>query len=504
MNNNNLYKFTFVYPDFEYSKTSKGVSITEGGWYSEGIAQLASIIEKNGWNVELLHYTKPVSKEKFLNDLYKSNPTIIGFSVRTGVWRKAKEMINWSSKLGKYTIIGSYHPTLWPNEVIKWRGVDAICIGEGENPIKQLVRYFPSMNKVYNIKSLWFNVKKGKNCIIKKNDVCNIEHNLDSLPLPKFDIFNFSKLLSSKIKSATIILTRGCPFTCTYCWNNFARNLYPNKHQYVRFRSPENSINLIKNVLRIFPELKSFRFQDDLWPFWTDWFDKFYLLYKKEINLPFECHLRAELLNENIIKKLKDINCKGIYFGVESGNDFIRNKILKRNQRKEDIINAFDLCHKYKIRTHSYNIFGIPHENMIRALDTIKLNARLAPTDMFYFIFFPYAGTELSNLAIKHKFFDPRKPLDPIVNIEMPDFKKDQIRFASLYGRLFTRIYQMIFKLPKYLRSLLEKLFDFLWTYPKLPFKILNLIMLSYRKMEEKAKVFIKENMFWLYLKLKK
>lgn len=497
----NRNKFTFVYPDFEYSITTKGKSVTPGGWYSEGIAQLASVIEEEGWDVELIHLTEPLEDSKFLKLLKKSDPDIIGYSVRTGVWRKARDMIKVSQKLGKFTIVGSYHPTLWKDEVISWKGVDAICIGEGENPIRDILRNFGDSEKMRRIGSLWIKDKSGK---IHKNKVQPFVVDLDKLPIPKFDIFDFSKLLSSQIKTATVVLTRGCPYNCTYCWNNYARNLYPNKHQYVRYRSPRNCIKYIEKVISVYPNLLTFRFQDDLWPFHNNWFEDFSKLYIKKIHIPFECHLRANLLSENIIKTLKEMKCFGIYFGVESGNDFIRNKILKRYMSEEDLLNAFHTCRKYGIKTHAYNIVGIPHENMKRVLDTIKLNAKLKPTDMFYFIFFPYAGTELSDIAINAGFFDPKKALDPVVNIEMPDFKRGQIRFANLYGRLFTRIYQFIFQSHKLLRKPFEKFVDFLWLFPYWPFSILSGIMLIYRRIEEWLKRFIKKYFFWVYLYLKR
>lgn len=493
-------RFTFVYIDFEYLITKKGLKPEPGGWYNEGIAQLAAVIEELGWDVNLIHLTEPIVESKFVNKLKKFNPDIIGFSVRTGVRVYSERLIKWASKLNKFIIVGSYHPTLWPDEVIKWKGVNAICIGEGENPLKQLIKNIDSGRDIKKIGSLWIKDKKGK---IFKNPVQPLVVNLDELPLPKFDVYDFSVLIPSKVKVPVVVLTRGCPYNCTYCWNNFARNLYPNKQYYVRYRSPKNCIEYAKKVLKIYPETRSFRFLDDLWPFYNDWFDGFSKLYEKEINLPFECNLRANLLNEKIIKRLKEIKCFGIYFGVESGNEHIRNKILKRNMSDKVILDAFLTCKKYGIRTHSFNIVGLPYENMRTVLDTVKFNAKLQPTDMFVPIFFPYAGTELYDIAVEAGFFDPDKPFHPFVNIEMPDFKRNQIRFASLYSKTFVRLYEFIFKLPKFIKIFVEKILDFLWLFPYWPFKVFNALMVLYRKFEENLKTLIKTRFFKLYLLLR-
>ena len=493
--------FIFVYPDFEYNLTERGMIPEPGGWYHEGIAQLTSIIESQGWSVDLIHLTKPIGEDEFIEMLKKLNPTIIGFSVRTGVNKYAQELIKRASKLNKFIIVGSYHATLWPDEVINWDGVNAICIGEGENPVKDLVKNFGDKEALLKVGSLWVKDEKG---VIHKNRVQPLERDLNSLPLPKFEIFDFSKLIATQIKAAVIVLTRGCPYNCTYCWNNFAKNLYSNKHEYVRYRSPENCIKYIKRVKEVYPQLQSFRFQDDLWPFYNDWFGKFSTLYIKEINIPFECHLRANLFTEDIIKRLKEMKCNGVYLGVESGNEYIRNKVLKRNMSQNTLITAFTSLHKYNIRTHAYNIVGLPYENMNKVLDTIKLNAQLQATDMFFPIWFPYAGSELYDIATKSGYFDPKKELDPYVNLEMPDFKRNQIRFASLYSKTFVRLYQFAFKLPSIFGKLFEKILDFLWGFPYWPFTILiNWVVLK-RKLEAKLKVFIKLHFYNAYLFLKK
>jgi len=499
---NKKLNFTFVYPDFEYSITKENKYIAEkGGWYHEGIAQLASIIEQLGWSVNLIHITSPIKKEKFIKKLKENNPTIVGFSIRTGVKEYAKELISWAKTLNPFIIVGSYHATLWPEEVISWNGVDALCIGEGENAIKDLIKNFDKKEKILNIGSLWIKNSKG---VLHRNPVYPLVYDLDSLPLPKFELFDFSKLIASQIKAAVIVLTRGCPFNCTYCWNNFARNLYPNKEKYVRYRNPDNCIKYIQKVINVYPEIRSFRFQDDLWPFHNNWFDNFSKLYIQKIHMPFECHLRANVLNEKIIKRLKNMKCNGVYFGVESGDDYIRNKILKRGMTKKTLLDAFLTCKKYKIRTHAYNIVGLPYENMHRVLNTVKLNAQLKPTDMFFPVYFPYAGSELYDIAIKSGYFDPNKGLDPYVNIEMPDFKRDRIRFASLYAKTFVRLYQLAFSLPEFLKTVLERIFDTLWLFPYWPFKMLNGWIVFKRKFIERIKTLIKTHFFWFYLLLKK
>lgn len=494
-------KFTFVYPDFEYTVTKNGYQAKPGGWYHEGIAQLSSILESKGWEVSLVHLTTPVTKEEFIKELEQKDPSIIGFSIRTGVKEYGKDLVNWANEVDAFKLVGSYHASLWPEEVISWEGVDAICIGEGEKPMMQFIETIENGKDINKIGSFWIKQKNGE---IIKNEVQPLLNDLNTLPLPKFEIFDFNKLAPSQIKSAVVVLTRGCPYQCAYCWNNFARNLYPNKNEYIRARSPENCIKYIKKLFSVYPDVKFFRFQDDLWPFHNDWFEKFSKLYIEEIHTPFECHLRANLLTEEIIKQLKSMQCAGVYLGVESGNDNIRNNILKRFMSDKVLITAFLTSKKYGIKTHAYNIVGMPHETMKTVLDTVKLNGRLQPTDMFFPVFFPYAGTDLYKIAVESGYYDPKKPLQPDVNIEMPDFKKNQILFAHYYSKTFVRLYQFVFTLPESISKILEKILDSLWLFPYWPFRVMNFFIIAKRTSEEFIKQFIKKHFFGLYLALKR
>jgi hypothetical protein len=122
---------------------------------------------------------------------------------------------------------------------------------------------------------------------------------------------------------------------------------------------------------------------------------------------------------------------------------------------------------------------------------------------MFFPVWFPYKGGELYDIAVKSGFYDPSKPLDPYVNLEMPDFRRNRIRFASLYSKTFVRLYQFVYKFPGILRKMYENLLDMLWLFPYWPFPIMNQYIIIKRKIETKLKVFIKKNFFGLYLFLK-
>jgi radical SAM superfamily enzyme YgiQ (UPF0313 family) len=176
------------------------------------------------------------------------------------------------------------------------------------------------------------------------------------------------------------------------------RELYARKGKWARKRSPENVIEEIKQASKKY-KMKVIRFPDDTFTLDKKWLLKFLKLYKEEVFLPFTCNGRANELNEPVVKALKESNCINLFFGVETGNDWLRNTILKRGISKSQIIDAARLLKKYKIKFGVYNMFGLPSESIEMAFETIHLNRKIKPNYPSSTIFQPYPKMEITEYA---------------------------------------------------------------------------------------------------------
>ena len=123
----------------------------------------------------------------------------------------------------------------------------------------------------------------------------------------------------------------------------------PNKKIYARFRSPENAILYLKTLLKLHPHIKFINFRDAIFNMFPDWFDKFIELYKQEIHLPCTGNIRFDILTEDTVRRMKEAGFYTIDMGLESGDQEIRFKYLKRFQTDEMIINCSNWFHKYGI-----------------------------------------------------------------------------------------------------------------------------------------------------------
>lgn len=459
-------KVLLVYPDFV---EARGATQMKGS-YSEGLASISAVLKEGGHEVALYHMSAPAGQDKFAQVVKSHNADIIGFTAWTFVYPQVKEMVRWAKKAtGALTLCGGYHATLAPEEVIRAEGLDALCIGEGEYPLLDLCNRLDRGEDIYSVESLWF--QRSEQVI--RNPVRPYPEDLDLLPIPDFELFDFKHFLSSRIQTALVMLSRGCVYNCTYCANPQLREIYPNKSNYARFKSPARSVEYLKCILNRYPFIQYFNFMDSILPLKRKWFMEFIDLYRKEIDLPFNCRLRSDLLDEEIVAKLKEGKCYLAHLGIESGDEEIRSKYLCRKMSDQQIINSFGWLQKYNIPTLTYNIVGLPYETPRQALKTIKLNARVGARRMVTSIFFPYPSTKLADISREAGFISDEVDYTDLVALKQPQFSCHEVLFAHRYFRFFAALYRFAFKLPGALSRAAESLLDWLFCTKLLPRRFL-------------------------------
>ncbi len=347
-----------------------------------GLAIMAQMILEAKHSVKILQYEK-VSQLKIqliISKLLLRQYDYIFISTFQNQFDIIRDTISYIRKSLPNTIIviGGVNATVDPE---RYRDVeyDYLVRGEGENFLKELLyeNQFPVMKGVF---------KKGNEIT---DSFVPVVSNLDELPFPHryMGLFKIPNRL-------TILAQRGCRYSCPYCVNSTLLRFYGKKH--LRQRSPSNVIKEIKNAQGHYSWVS---FLDENFLCVKDWLDELLMRYKKEVKLPFCIKIRAKDVDELLMKKLVDAGCCRIQIGIEHGDYMVRKNKLNRNETDDEIIHVFDLCHKYKLETYSYNIIGYPFdtEDYIRSL--INLNRRCRPTHIHYSLFQPYSGTDLAKIC---------------------------------------------------------------------------------------------------------
>ena len=398
-----------------------------------GIMYLSSVIKNQGHKAELI-----ISSENLEKKIEIFKPDFVGYSIITGDQNFYDEINKkLKSRFRFFSIAGGPHPTFFP-EFLEESSFDSICRGESEKAIQQFLEN-PSSSQISNF---WFK-KNGK---IIKNEVQNLEVNLDNIPFPDRTIFSgLSEIEKGPIKH--FIASRGCPFNCAYCFNKSFSELYEGKGNRVRFRSVDNLLEEIKQV-KSFSPTKFVYFQDDTFTLNQKWLEEFAEKYSKEIELPFHCHVRANTLTKSKVRALKEAGCYSVHIAAETADDKLRNEILSRNMSKEQILSASNLLKRYGIKFMLQNIIGIPEGSLEKDLETLELNIQCKPDYSWVSIFQPYPGTRLGKLCQEKGYYT-----GDFKNLGNNFFDSSKLNFSEEYKNQLSN---------------LQKLFDLFVEYPEL------------------------------------
>jgi radical SAM superfamily enzyme YgiQ (UPF0313 family) len=352
-----------------------------------GLMYLSAFLQREGHETRIFIDVKGTDA---FAEVEAYQPQVLGFSCTTGLHHWA---LNFAERYKArhpqaITLFGGPHPTFYP-EIIHHPAVDYVCVGEGEGAVGDLARSLEGDGDPGRIANLWGKVD-GE---IFRNAPRPLIQDLDSLPFPDRTYYDRYPI-TARETSKNFISGRGCAFKCNFCANHTLQELYRGKGRYVRFRSQENVIAEIKQVKSRYP-VRFVGFSDDILIINKKWLFPFLELYRREIGLPFLSTVRANLVDEEIVSALKAAGCISCVFGIESGVEKIRNEVLAKGVKDEEIYEAARLFKKYRIRFGTYNMVGLPGETVADAFQTVKINSKIRADFPWCSVLQPYPGTQI-------------------------------------------------------------------------------------------------------------
>lgn len=360
-----------------------------------GLAYIAAVLENNGHNVMIFDLTLDnIPFEVNMENIIRFSPDIIGVSCMTHNYYEALKVSTYiKDRIDIPIVFGGPHPTIMPQEVLSNKSVDFIIMGEGEYTFLRLCQEFE--NKAFNgIDGLCF--KDNGNIIIQPRK--HFISNLDELPFPARHLLKLDSYILTddyKNKMITIISSRGCPYRCTYCYKGLFGRIY-------RQRSYQNIIDEIKYCIDKFG-YRSFYFIDDLFTLNTKRVKGLTDTIKKEdLNIRWQCLARVNNTTPEIFKQMKDAGCYKVHFGIESGNQYILDKV-KKDITIEQVKTAVRHAKDSGVKTKGYFMLGMPGDTSETMRDTLNLAKELEIDDIMFSITTPFPGTELWNAIDKNK-----------------------------------------------------------------------------------------------------
>ncbi|MBU0686373.1 MAG: B12-binding domain-containing radical SAM protein [Candidatus Margulisbacteria bacterium] len=380
-----------------------------------GLGYLASILLQEKHEVEILDINAyRWDKNEVENVISKANFDMVGIGGIVTTYKYVKWLVPVIKKYhpDKKIMIGGSVGSSIPQIMLEKNPVDIVCIGEGEETIKELVEAVGNKRDLSQVRGIWFKDDSGK--IIKTEKRPPLK-NLDVNPFPAWDLFpmdiylknpvgapNRNKWVDGSVDenvplSMNLYATRGCPYKCIYCYHDFMGHGYRN-------RSAENVVKEIETLYNKYG-VSYFHFIDDEFVMKKDFVYKFCALLKElmqELNqkITWGCAGRVNLMTEDLIRTMVDAGCISLCYGIESGSQRMLD-LIKKSVTVEQAKNAIRLTQKYLEWADCSFMIGYPGETKETIQETIEFckEADLTPEVIFFIT--PYPGTELYDLALQ-------------------------------------------------------------------------------------------------------
>jgi hypothetical protein len=199
-------------------------------------------------------------------------------------------------------------------------------------------------------------------------------------------------------------------------------------------------------------------FRESIFVYSTTWLREFGELYRREIGVPYYCHLRADMMSEEMVELLAWSGCHTVNVGIETASPRLANDVLKRHVRFERLCEGIRMLKRAGIVVFADNILGIPGGTLEDDLATLKLNIELDVDYAASTLCTPYPGTGIADYAIEHGYFDGDYDV-----IEQSYYTESCLRFSSAREKRRTENLHKLFAITAAFPALLplvERLID--------------------------------------------
>ena len=340
--------------------------------------------------------------EDLLGKIKERKPHLVGTTAATPTFSQARNLIRRIRNLSSCQIVlGGYHLTALPEEVMSQCPADFGVYGEGEETIVELAAALGSNNSGVGFPALKFIRgliwRDGQGRIIINAPRDQIV-DLDNLPYPGRDLLRINKYKWSVPHKGwrpvtSIVSQRGCPYQCVFCG---VQTMFP-KVRYRNISSVVDELEYIKKELNIDHIL----FQDDTLTLNSDKvLEMCEIILERHLSLTWEGYTRADTVSKNLLSKMKRAGLVRLSFGVESGEEYIL-RAIKKNLSPETLRQAYEWAAELGLETRCSFMIGHPFETRNSIEKTIEFVKSLRCYQAYINISTPYPGSELLKMAQK-------------------------------------------------------------------------------------------------------
>lgn len=365
---------------------------------------------KDKYDVQLLdpNYNNMTEGEIF-NYFSEAKPQVVGVSSISTEYIKASRLMNAIIKEASPNSIlvqGGIIPTVIIETAMKDPNVDYWIIGEGEFCFPRLLQELggnrPDLSSIDGL-AYW----KDDRVRIKPPN--GFVGNLDSIPLPDYGNLNYleygnralrysPQLLPRKFPYAVTVTSRGCPYRCIFC----AAATVSGRN--IRFRSASNVLNEIDMLHKA--GIREIIFLDD--HFLGNRKRAVEImrgLIERKYDLTWKCaNLTIFLLDREILELMKESGCYQLPFAIESGNQYVLDKIIKKPVKLTKVHGILDMAKSFSFEMIANFVIGFPGETWEQIRETFRFAETINVDMVIFHIATPLPKTELMEICLREGY----------------------------------------------------------------------------------------------------
>ena len=309
-------------------------------------------------------------------------------------------------------VIGGIHPTIYPTEILSnCPSIDYVILGEGTESTVKLVDALRKKDfaRLRDIDGLAF--RQDASVIV--NPKTSFVDNLDEVPFPAYELIDFRdyyqdttdwhnpKHLAINVP-IPIIATRGCPRGCNFC------SMFLVMGRRWRCRSPQNVVEEIEYLYTKYNH-SYFSIMDDNFTLKKSYVLQVCdLIIKKNLNIQFDTPngIATYSLDEEVIDALVSAGLVRVSLAIESGSDYIRNKVIGKRLSREKIYEIVKITKKYKeLYVRAFFIMGMPEETRETLMETYGMIEEIDIDRPMVHNIIPFPGTKLFRQVVRDGLF---------------------------------------------------------------------------------------------------
>ncbi|OPX25323.1 MAG: hypothetical protein B1H04_00015 [Planctomycetales bacterium 4484_123] len=321
-------------------------------------------------------------------------------------------------------LVGRY-ATSQPEQAISIPGVTALIRGEYDQALPRLTAALATSDlSPAEVPGVWFNSEEG----LVRNVPDKPTADLDTLPHPDRDIFDYGRTVSAEHEAA-FRATRGCLNWCAHCLNDWYIELY-GRDGYLRRRSVDHLLAEISAVVERYQGIQGIVFEDHAFATDAEWLARFAEEYPRRCGLPFRCRVCLNAVGQHTAELLARAGCRQVDVQIGSGSNFIREEVLTLRTSHNQILNGVSSMKRAGLAVRGMVFIGVPYESEVSVEETLDLVTALKLDEVVPRIFFPIAGTRAAEVCAENGWISGRGEecfYVPRSVLEMPSLPAERI-----------------------------------------------------------------------------